>query len=81
MADWVKVLHQESWKVLRTGRVDEISHEDGRITYRTKIWDEGRDAFVTQTFNDEGVALSFLERVRDENTTHVTAFDRRNVNG
>lgn len=81
MADRIKILFDESWKVLRTGRVDEITHEDGRITYRTKIWDAGRDAFITQTFNDEGPAISFLERVRDENTAYVTAFDRRKVNG
>jgi hypothetical protein len=60
-------LQEESWKVLRSGRIDEIHFDTGRIIYRVKIWDAGREAFVTETFNDEGPAYNFLEKVRDEN--------------
>ena len=68
-------LHEESWKVLRSGRIDEIHYNTGRVIYRVKIWDAGRDAFVTETFNDEGPAYNFIERVRDENTHDLTAYE------
>lgn len=74
-------LREESWKVLRTGRVEEVHHGDGRITYRTQIWDVGREPFITVTFNDEGPANSFLERIMLENTHIVNNYDRENGNG
>lgn len=68
-------LHEESWKVLRHGAIHEIHYNTGRVIYRVKIWDAGRDAFVTETFNDEGPAYNFLERVRDENMADLQAYE------
>ena len=61
------ILAKEGWHVQRFGRIEEIHYDSGRIIYRVKIWDAGREPFVTETFNDEGPAYNFLERVRDEN--------------
>jgi hypothetical protein len=61
----VTVIHEEVWLVKRTGRLDEVVNPDtGTVRYRIKVWDEGRDAFVTQTFNDQVPAEDFLERLR-----------------
>lgn len=59
-------LRQDDWLVQRHGKVEEVHQADGRIIYRVKVWDDGRDPFITNTFNDEVPALSFLERVRTD---------------
>ena len=61
----VVVVHEEVWLVKRVGRLDEVVNPaTGRITYRVKVWDEGRDAFVTQSFNDQVPAEDFLESMK-----------------
>lgn len=68
----------EQWLVLRTGRLEEVVQDTGRIVYRVKVWDDEREAFITQTFNDEGVARSFLERLKAENTSYVNNYEKEN---
>lgn len=58
---------QKEWKVRRYGKVDELQQANGRIIYQVKIWDHGRDAFITVPFNDQVPAFEFLDRVQREN--------------
>jgi len=61
----VTMIHEEVWLVKRVGRLDEVVEPvTNRIRFRVKVWDEGRDAFVTQTFNDQVPAEDFLERLK-----------------
>ena len=66
----VTTLRQESWKVLREGKVDQVEFENGRIQFRVKVWDAGRDSFITQWFNDILPAEDFMDRVIAENESH-----------
>jgi hypothetical protein len=67
----VNVIHEEVWLVKRVGRLDEVvNRETGSIRYRVKIWDEGRDAFVTQNFNDQVPAEDFLEGLKEDGERH-----------
>jgi len=63
-------LREESWKVKRWGKLEEVTYDDGRVVYRVKIWDDGREPFTTQTFNDITPAYDFLDRVIEENGSH-----------
>lgn len=67
----VSVLRQDSWKVVREGRVDQVEFLTGRTQFRVKIWDAGRDSFITQWFNDIVPANDFLDRVMAENESHL----------
>lgn len=61
----VTVIHEEVWLVKRVGRLDEVvNRETSAVRFRVKVWDEGRDAFITQTFNDQVPAEDFLERLK-----------------
>jgi hypothetical protein len=65
-----RILRHRQWNVLRVGRLDEVV-VDGAIRFRVKIWDAGRDAFITQWFNDLAPAEDFLSRVEEENMMYV----------
>ena len=71
-----EVIHERKWLALRSGTIKEVTEPSGRITYRVKIWDDEREPFITQTFNDEGTALSFLERVMEENGHFVKRYEK-----
>lgn len=63
-----RTLVKEEWYSLRHGEVVELEYpESGQLRYRVRIWDEGRDAFVTTHFNDPVPALDLLERIKNEN--------------
>lgn len=58
---------EREWKVRRHGRLQALHQANGRIVYQVKVWDHGRDAFITVPFNDEVPATEFLDRVEREN--------------
>lgn len=61
------VILETSWNVKRFGRIDEVDVGNGNIRFRVKIWDAGRNAFLTQWFNDIAPASDFLEGIKEEN--------------
>ena len=61
------LIREDEWNVKRLGRLEEVVLEGGSIRFRVKIWDAGREAFITQWFNDVVPAADFLERVKEEN--------------
>lgn len=66
----VTMLEEHGWYVRRHAIMDEVEEEtaDGvRIRFRVKIWDDGRDPFITQWFNDPTPARDFMDRVKYEN--------------
>lgn len=66
----VELREQKDWFVRRHAVLDEVEEEtvDGiRIRFRVKIWDDGRDPFITQWFNDSTPAEDFMDRVKMEN--------------
>ena len=62
-----QTIREDSWNVLRIGRLEEVTLVGGSVRFRVKIWDAGRDSFITQWFNDIAPAADFLDRVRIEN--------------
>jgi hypothetical protein len=65
-------LREEEWLVKRHGDVKEVSLGDN-LRYRTRIWDEGRDPFVTKWFNDPKPAMDLLDNIKNENERHHDA--------
>jgi hypothetical protein len=66
-----EVVAEETWFVVRKARVEEVEVElagGGKaVRYRTIIWDEPREPFVTTFFNDPVPALDLMERIVAEN--------------
>ncbi len=61
-------IKEDSWKVQRFAKIEEVEiPPNGTIRFRVKVWDAGRDAFITQWFNDPVPALDFVERLHSEN--------------
>jgi hypothetical protein len=69
------VIRGETWLVLRGGRIEQVEAPNGRITFRVKIYDMGRDAFLTETYNDESPAHGFLERIMEDNEQWVKRWE------
>ena len=66
----VRVIDEIEWRVKRYGRVEEVvfdTNDGERIRFRVKIWDHGRNAFITEYFNDITPASDFRDRVMEEN--------------
>lgn len=59
-------IRSENWLTLRHAEIREVVH-GSNIRFRVQIWDEGREPFITQWFNDPRPAQDFLDRVKDEN--------------
>ena len=59
-------LMETTWNVVRTGRLEEVALPGGSLRFRVKVWDAGRDAFITQWFNDPTPAQEFLRRLQTE---------------
>lgn len=59
----VRPMRRAQWLVRRHARVDEVVRIDGKIRYRVSVWDEGRQPFLTQWFNDPVPANDFVENL------------------
>lgn len=66
----IEVVELQEWYTLRRARITEEEVEGGKLKYKLQIWDEGREPFVTQRFNDITPALDLLERIKNENERH-----------
>ena len=56
-------LSHESWKVERHASIDEVL-VNGEIRFHVKVWDEGREPFLTRWFNEEDRAASFVDKLK-----------------
>ena len=61
----VTQMKKEEWKIRRFGTMDEIEMVSGSMRFRITVWDEGRDPFIVQWFNDPVPAADFLERLQE----------------
>lgn len=61
----VTSMKKESWKIQRFGHLDEVEMSNGSMRFRVTVWDEGRDPFIVQWFNDPTPAADFLERLTE----------------
>ncbi len=63
-----KTIISASWLVKRKGIIEEMPDPANStiIKWRVRVWDEGREPFITQWFNDPTPAEDFLERVIEE---------------
>lgn len=62
----VTELQSLDWLVKRHGHVVEVEGDDGRIQYVVEVWDEDREPFLRQRFNDPVPASRFLERLQEQ---------------
>lgn len=61
----IREIKHEAWVVKREGIVEEVNL-GGSLRFRVTVWDEGRNPFLIQWFNDVAPAVDFLEKlVRD----------------
>lgn len=55
----------KDWLVRRFGVIEEVNLQ-GAIRFRVTVWDEGRNPFLVQWFNDVGPASDFLGRLKSD---------------
>lgn len=58
----IREIEHKSWTVRRSGIVEEVILS-GSLRFRVTVWDEGRNPFLIQWFNDVAPAMDFLEKL------------------